>query len=539
MRWFSFRSRRNRRTASFDAVWSGLRNLHQARYRTARAGTAPAQAEAWQEAPLPRRSRAFHQALSELWQPSHDLRLRTLHIGGRDIVVAWLNGLTDNERLQAGVFDPLTHADAYASSPEALAQRLTATSITYARTMGECSTALVGGRAVVYVDRSGMALCLDVNRPPGRSVDRAENEPTVQGPQEAMVESLDLNVALLRKRLRTPRLKVETHELGTYSRTQVAILYIEGVAKPALVEEVRQRLQRIRTDIITDINHVREHITDAPFTLFPTTEETERPERVAGNLMQGRVAVIADGSPTALLVPVTFFNFLLSPEDYYTQFTLALPLRLIRHTMFWAAILLPALYVAVLSYNQDLIPTPLLISVAAQHAGIPFPTVAEALIMMFSFEALREAGTRLPRAVGQSVSIVGTLIIGDAAVRAGLVSPGMIIVIAATGVASFTLPGLGLVQTTRLLQFTFVLLAGFLGLYGIILGLMFLLGHLVSIRSFGVPYTSPIAPFIWQDMKDVIIRAPWWVMRERPRQYETLDPVRSPSPPPAKTKEPR
>lgn len=383
--------------------------------------------------------------------------------------------------------------------------------------------ALLAGKAVLLPDGQPTAYIWDVGALPGRQIERPESEPTLQGPQEAFVENRSLNIALLRKRLRTPDVKILDFVIGERTKTQVSLIYMDGIAKPELIKEVSIRIQRICIDGVVDLNVIREWIADAPRTIFPTTEDTERPERVVSALLQGRVGVFVDGSPYCMLLPVTFVLFINSAEDYYMHFTLAFPLRILRHIMFWSSILLPAFYVALLTYNQDLIPTPLMAKISAQHAGIPFPTVIEALSMMFVFEALREAGTRLPKAIGQSVSIVGTLVIGEAAVRAGIVSAGMVIIVAATGIASFTAPALGMVQATRLLQFAFVICGGIFGLYGVALLGILLIVHLSSIRSFGVPYLSPIAPTIVSDFKDALIRAPWWDMRKRPQQYEPVE----------------
>ncbi|MCL6445831.1 MAG: spore germination protein [Alicyclobacillus sp.] len=472
------------------------------------------------------------QELERRFMPCPDLKQQTLLLSKRAAIVVWLDGLVHEDRLQVGV---ATISEGWIVAPGGGVikhSRLSigntpAVAVAEVAHLEDAIHALFDGKAVMFVDGERHGYAWDVEQFPGRTVQKAENEPTLQGPQESFVENLGLNIPLLRKRLKTPDFKVEILETGTRTRTAVALLYVEGIVKPELVEEARQRMQRIRVDGVLDLNVVREYVTDTPFTLFPTTEETERPERVVGALLQGRVGLFVDGSPNCILVPVTFMVFLSSPEDYYMNYTLALPLRLLRHLMFWSSVLLPALYVALLTYNQDLIPTPLLEKVAAQHIGVPFPTVAEAIVMMLAFEALREAGTRLPRAIGQSVSIVGTLIIGEAAVRAGLVSAGMVIVVAATGIASFTAPALGMVQATRLLQFAFVVSAGMFGMYGVVLLGIALVVHLAGIRSFGVPYLSPIAPTMASDLKDVFLRAPWWAMRKRPRQYEPIDSQRA------------
>ncbi|GMA57824.1 hypothetical protein GCM10025858_23270 [Alicyclobacillus sacchari] len=200
-----------------------------------------------------------------------------------------------------------------------------------------------------------------------------------------------MNLALLRKRIRTPRMKVESVRVGEYTNSTVAVVYVEGIAKPTLVEEALQRIRRISIDGVGDINKIRELISDAPFTLFPTTEETERPDRVCGNLLQGRIAILVEGAPNCLLVPAQFIHFLVAVDDYYFHYTLTLFIRMLRHVAYWSSLLLPGLYVALLSYNQDLLPTPLLVTVAAQHRGIPFPTIIEALLMLVVFEVLREA----------------------------------------------------------------------------------------------------------------------------------------------------
>lgn len=481
--------------------------------------------------PIPTRANRAFTELTRRLSPCPDLQSQSVTLSGEMAVVAWLDGLADKERLQLGiavVTAPwMQSGRRMHRNQTSVTGRTPAVAVTAVDDMEAAVRALLEGSAVMFADGHRQAYVWDVAKPPNRAVERAQNEPSLQGPQEAFIESLAENLALVRKRLHTSGLKIETREIGVRAPVRVAVLYVAELAKPDLVAEVHRRVERIQTDTVIDLNVIREYITDTPFTLFPLTEETERPERVVSSLLQGRVAILVDGAPNCILLPVTFLMFLSSPEDYYMHYALSLPLRILRHLMFWMTVLLPALYVALLTYDQDLIPTPLLVSVVAQHAGIPFPTMVEALGMMISFEALREAGTRLPRAVGQSVSIVGTLIIGDAAVRAGLVSPGMVIIVAATGVASFTLPSIGLVQATRLLQFPFVISAALFGLYGLVLLGLVMVGHMASLRSFGVPYLSPMAPAVWPDMKDAVIRAPWWSMRRRPRQFDPVDSTRA------------
>ncbi len=484
--------------------------------------------------PLPASVEQLRSWVKAEWKNCDDLQLRDVDVHGTRVLLVWLRGLVDLARIEEGVLEPLEVLPQPRPNIRQMESVLHTVHVRWIKTRQELNTAVSDGQVVLCADGSKLALVLDISKPPVRAIEKPDNEPTLLGPQEAFVEHLELNIALLRKRIRSPRLKVESMRIGVYSKTTVCIVYVEGIAKPTLVEEARQRLRKISIDGVNDINKLRELIGDAPYTLFPTTEETERPDRVTGSLLQGRIAIMLDGAPSCMMVPAQFIYFLASAEDYYMNYSLTLFVRILRHIAYWSSLLLPSLYVALLSYNQDLMPTPLLVSVVAQHRGIPFPTILEALLMMCAFEALREAGSRLPRAVGQSVSIVGTLIVGDAAVRAGLVSPGMVIVVAGTGVASFALPAYGFVNSSRIIQFAFVVAAGVFGLVGIVVLGLVLVTHLVSLRSFGVPYMAPIAPFTWSEMKDMFIRAPWFAIKRRPEQLEPVDSVsnRSPTPQP-------
>ncbi len=488
--------------------------------------------------PLPASIERLRSWVKAEWQNCDDFQLRDVDVHGTRVLLIWLRGLVDLARIEEGVLEPLAALPKRRPDMQQMESVLHTVLVRWIKTRQELSTALADGQVVLCADGSKLALVLDISKPPVRAIEKAENEPTLQGPQEAFVEHLELNIALLRKRIRSPRFKVELIRIGVYSKTKVCIAYVEGIAKPTLVEEARQRLRKISVDGVNDINKLRELIGDAPYTLFPTTEETERPDRVTGSLLQGRIAIMIDGAPTCMMVPAQFIYFLASAEDYYMNYTLTLFIRILRHVAYWSSILLPSLYVAVLSYNQDLMPTPLLVSVASQHRGIPFPTVLEVLVMICAFEAIREAGSRLPRAVGQSVSIVGTLIIGDAAARAGLVSPGIVILVAGTGVASFAMPAYGFVNSSRLIQFVFVIVAGIFGLVGIVVLGIVLVTHLVSLRSFGVPYMAPIAPFTWSEMKDMFIRAPWFATKRRPEQLEPVDSVSNRSPTPRPPRKP-
>lgn len=392
--------------------------------------------------------------------------------------------------------------------------------------MIEMVNLILAGDAAFLIDGSGKALMPCTKGWDKRSVEEPETETVVRGPREGFTESLRTNTVLIRRRIKSTRLKMENMKIGLLTKTDINIAWIEGIADNRVVQEVRDRLGRINTDSILESGYLEEFIEDAPFSLFPMVNYTERPDKVAAALLEGRVAILTDTTPMVLLAPVTFVEFLQSTEDYYLKYFYASFLRLLRIVTLNIALLLPALYVAIVTYHQELLPTPLLISIAAAREGVPFPAFVEALLMETTFEVLREAGVRLPRPVGQAVSIVGALVIGEAAVTAGLVSPAMVIVVALTAIASFTIPSYSGSFAIRLMRFPIMAAAAVLGLFGIMAALLALLIHLCSLRSFGVPYVSPIAPTSWRDLKDVIVRVPWWKMFTRPRLIGYKEPDR-------------
>jgi hypothetical protein len=262
--------------------------------------------------------------------------------------------------------------------------------------------------------------------------------------------------------------------------------------------------------------YIEELLEDQPFSIFPQIMNTERPDVAAANLLEGRVVIMVDGTPFVLIAPTTFYSLIQSPEDYYQRYAFSTAIRWLRYAALVISLLLPSLYVAVLTFHQEMVPTSLFFSIAKSREEIPFPVVVEALIMEITFEALREAGVRLPKQIGSAVSIVGALVIGQAAVSAGIVSAPMVMVVSITGIASFMIPRYSAGIALRLLRLPIILLAGTLGLLGIMLGVISTVVHLCTIRSFGVPYLSPLGPMKGQDMKDVLIRAPWWMLNTRP-----------------------
>lgn len=311
-----------------------------------------------------------------------------------------------------------------------------------------------------------------------------------------------------------------------YTKTCIIVTYIEGLVEPSLVTEVNSRLSRIEIDGILESGYIEELIEDQPSSPFPQILSTERPDVVCGNLLEGRIAILVDGTPFVLIAPTTLFSLLQSSEDYYQRSLASTAIRWLRYFFTAMSFVLPSLYVALITYHHEMVPTSLLISMASSREAVPFPALVEAMIMEVTFEALREAGVRLPKQVGAAVSIVGALVIGQAAVQAGLVSAPMVIVVAITGIASFMIPHYIAGISIRLLRFPMMLLAGTLGLLGIMLGVIMAVVHLCSLRSLGVPYLSPVGPLRVQELKDTLVRAPWWMMDTRPKLLGEANPHR-------------
>jgi spore germination protein KA len=385
---------------------------------------------------------------------------------------------------------------------------------------------VLNGEVVIMVDGFMEALTLEIGLPPQRAISEPSTQTIIRGPKEGFVEGLPVNIQLVRKRLKNPRLRFEIFQIGSDSKTNVALGYINDIANEDLLCEVRERLNKVDVGALLDSGNVEEFIADKSLTPFPLVYNTERPDSICGHLLEGKMAIFVDGSPFVLTVPTLFVDFFQASEDYYQPFIMASFVRMVRYSSFMIALLLPSLYVAISTFHHELMPTQLLISIQAQREGVPFPAVIEIMIMELSFEVLREAGVRMPRVVGQTVSIVGALVIGQAAVEAGLVSSVLVIVVAFTAIASFVSPIYNFSIATRLLRFVVIISASFMGLYGVLLFLIMMVIHLVSLRSFGIPYLSPVAPFRPKDQDDVFVRLPIWMNKKRPSYLYPKTPVR-------------
>ena len=372
------------------------------------------------------------------------------------------------------------------------------------------------GKTMLFIDGLAEVISIDTIGWETRSISEPQSETIVRGPREGFTESMGLNLTLLRRRLINPNLKFEFMRIGKQTKTQICVCYIEGIAMEPIHKELITRLSSIDIDSILDSGYIEEMIKDARYSPFRTIINTERPDVVAGKLLEGRFAVICDGSPVVLTLPTVFVEVFQSNEDYYNNFLYSSFVRSLRWFCFFISTSISAIYVALVTFHQELIPTPLLLSIYSARQGVPFPSIVEAMGMMIVFEILKEAGLRMPKHIGGAISIVGALVLGDAAVNARLVSSPILIITALTGISSLMLPQvLGIVE----IRIIFLILSSFLGLYGYIFGVMGLVLHMMSIRSFGIPYMINVPSFSTQDIKDTVIRAPWWNMYLRPKMF--------------------
>ncbi len=474
--------------------------------------------------------------LKDIFGSSYDVILREFTFGDQGKfhgALIFINGMTDKAIINESIIKPLMYDIKLIGNKENLVLNdietirttiLSVGEVKQVTTINELVDGCLSGDTILLIDGFKEALVINTGSWDARKVQEPKTESVVRGPREGFTESLLTNTTLLRRKIKNPNLNLEIMKIGKQTKTSICIAYIKGIANPQVIEELKRRLNSINTDSILESGYIEQFIEDAPFSIFSTVANSEKPDTTAAKILEGRIAILVDGTPFVLTAPMVFFESFQSAEDYYSRPYFASMVRLIRFLSYMISILGPSTYVALTTFHQELIPTSLLFSMAAAQEGVPFPAVMEALVMGIVFEILREAGVRLPRPVGQAVSIVGALVIGESAVSAGLIGEPMVIVVSLTAVSSFVVPA----QTDSggILRILLVLLAGSLGGFGIMIGLIGLYIHLSSLRSFGTPYLSPLAPLSVLDLKDTFIRAPIWAMLTRPRTIGWHDPLR-------------
>lgn len=395
-----------------------------------------------------------------------------------------------------------------------------------AEEMQSVINALLRGKTVIFIDGAEEALLLDTYKPEKRGIEQPETERVVRGPREGFIEQIQTNIYLLRYRLPVPEFRVEPMVAGKTTKTKISVCYLDNLASKELVNEVKRRVNDICIDRILDAGYIEQLIQDNPRSPFPQIQNTERPDKAVGNLLEGRVVILVDGSPFALIVPAIFNQFYHTSEDYNDRWLVASLVRIIRFVALIFALTFSSFYITILSFHPELIPAKFVVAASSGRAGVPFPVVVEVLVMEVSMEILREATVRMPQQVGGALSIVGVLVIGQAAVMAGFVSPITVVIIAMSTIGSFATPSYNAATAFRMLRFPLIILSGMFGLLGLSVGLMFIINHMLSLRSFGIPYLAPVSPGNLQGFKDSVIRAPLRWLKERPAQLHPQDVTR-------------
>ncbi|MFQ6734084.1 spore germination protein [Virgibacillus tibetensis] len=469
--------------------------------------------------------------LKKMLNEPSDLVIHEFTIGNNKCAIAYIDGLTDKDMLHNNILKnllifgrkqdlPTSETDLFNEVQKGL---LSISSIEEGKSLDELTIKLLSGSSVFYLDGIDNVLIMATKGWDSRSIEEPQSESLIRGSREGFVENLRTNMVLIRRQIRDPNLRFKTYEVGRRSKKSLILTYVDGIIHPDILNEVNRRLATIDMDDAPESGYIEQWIEDNFLSPFPQMENTERPDKVAAAVLQGKVAIILDGTPFVLIAPITLGNMLQSPEDYYERWSIGSLLRLLRYLAAFIAMFAPSLYIALVSYHQGMIPSELAFSIAATREGVPFPAFIEAILMGITMELLREAGARLPRSIGQTVGIVGGIVIGEAAVTAGVVSPVMVIIVALTAIASFTTPSYSIAISFRMIRFGFMVAAAVLGLYGIVLVYIMINIHIVNLKSIGVPYSTPFAPGFLEDWKDLILRAPVPMLTKRPRYMQTKD----------------
>lgn len=473
---------------------------------------------------IPKSVQDIRKRLQEVFSECDDFVLRDLACGsnGINMLIAYIDGLIDKQLLNQHTIAPLStviiqDGGEYTRSKIGIIKD----KVIYNSEVSETGSfkniidALLSGHAVLFVDEESTALTIGLKSVKGRAVEEADSERSLRGPREGFVENLQINITLLRQTVRNPNLKIEHMTLGEQTHTEIAICYIKNIVNDKVVEEVKVRLNKIKIDAIMESGYIEQYIEDNAIRFFPMVGNSEKPDKVAAKMLEGRVAILCDGTPFALTVPFLFIENIQAAEDYYGHPIYSSILRILRLAALLITTCLPALYVALAAFHQAVIPFKLLMTMAASREGIPFSPYVEALLMNISFDLLREAGIRMPKSVGDAVSIVGAIVLGQASVEAGIASAPMVIVTSLTAICSFIVPSLA--QVSMIMRYILLTVANLFGLLGIAIVFVMMFSYLCAKRSFGVPYLSPFAPLNTQDLKDTFIVVPVWAMFTRPK----------------------
>lgn len=473
------------------------------------------------------------QILSQIFKGADDIIFRKMEAGRNKkikMLLLYVDGMTTKEAISEyaiGTLLSYLDLERLEKSDSELQDAILKTNISISevqtiKTIQECADKILAGETVLLIDTCSKGIMLSSRGWPMRSIQEPSAETLIRGARDGFNETMKVNITLIRRRIRDPNLKVKYMQVGNRSKTDISIIYIEDVVNKTVLETVEKRIKNIDIDAILESSYIEEMIEDDGYSPFPQIENTERPDAAASALLEGRVVIAVDNTPSVLIAPAIFVSFMQSSEDYYERWMPSCVTRIIRYLALPIVMLLPALYVAVSQYHPNLLPTQFALYVAASRADVPFPPYFEAFIMELVMELVREASLRITSPVGSTIGLVGGLVIGQSSVEAGLITPLAVIIVALTSIASFAIPSYNFSTSLRMIRFGFILLASLFGLFGISIGICFLIIHLCTLKSFGVPYMTPLSSFVEnrKDLKDTVIRPKIKKLVHKPRYLQ-------------------
>lgn len=463
-----------------------------------------------------------------------DIIIRKFIIAGKHkAFLVFLDGMVDKNIINSSILKPLLNSNKFKSENNkcqlnsVILEIIETNQAIKVTDQNSALYEILSGDTILYIDGCDYYIASETKGFDKRSIERPQIEGAIAGSQESFNETLRTNVTLIRKNIKNKDLSTEYLKIGSRTQILCAIMYIEGLTNPAIIDEVKRRISSIKSDSVIGGGMLEQYIEDNTMSLFPTVLSTERPDKTVSNILEGRVAILVDGMPFASIVPVTFTSFMHTSDDSFMRWQYGTFIRLIRFAALLIAILLPSFYVAITSFHQEMIPTELLIAIAQAKENVPFPTIVEVMLMEISFELIREAGIRIPGMIGNTLGIIGALILGQAAVQANIVSPILIIVVAVTGLSNFSIPSYTFAFSIRILRFIFIFSGALLGFYGITITWIILSTLLFSKKSFGINYFAPVTP-VTKKERDFLIKQPIWRRDKRPDYLNPLDNSREP-----------
>lgn len=479
---------------------------------------------------LPEDLKLNTKTLKEIFKDNEDIVFRKMKINSIEVTLFFIDGLISSVESSNFILKPLMQSDAFktAKNEKDIIESIEDGCIYYVNqvtrdNVNDVISDALSGFTVLIFDHERKAISFHNYGFDRRSISEPSGENVIKGSKDSFVETLRVNTATIRRKIKSPDLGIKQVIVGKRSHTPVDIIYMKHITNETMIEELKTRIEKIDEDGALTTSYIVEYINDTKYTVFPQVIFTERSDKFCSDILEGRVGIIVDGIPSAIIMPATFLQCMQAPEDYSKNYVISSIIRFMRFCLFFTTLLLSALYTAVVSFHQEMLPSKLATFIATAKEGVPFPSFIEVIFMLAAFEILIEAGIRLPKAIGQAVSIVGAIVVGQAAVEANLVSPAVVVMVALTAISSFAMPNQDLSNAVRLWRFIFVILSSIIGLFGMMMGFLILIFVLCKIEVLGVPYLAPFVASEYTDVDDTIFRFRVTSQKDRPFNLKTKD----------------